>query len=263
MVVKNLPLVGYLVSTMCAKATQLSREDLSSVGAIALITAADAYDPTLGIPFGAYARRRIMGAFADDMRAADWVGRNQRQKIKGARSAEETLTASLGRHPSTAELAQVLGVSEKEVATTMETANRQLVTIEDDMNDYLMAETSTPEQEALALEESVMMRAAVEALPERMRIIVTGLFFENRSAKEIAAELGVTHCAISQQRTEAMRLLREGLSEHYGLSARASQDMKPSRSTARRREQYVTSFREVSRGGLTTAHHQREVQPAA
>lgn len=263
MVVKNLPLVGYLVSTMCAKATHLSREDLSSVGSIALITAADAYDPTLGIPFGAYARRRITGAFADDMRAADWVGRNQRQKIKGARSAEEALTARLGRHPSDAELAQVLGVTEKEVASTLETANRQVVPIEDEMHDYLKAETSTPEQEALAAEESVMMRSAVEALPERMRVIITRLFFENKSAKEVAEELGVTHCAISQQRTEAMRLLREGLTEHYGLSARASQDMKPSRSTARRREQYVTSLGEISRGGLTTSSRSLEAASAA
>lgn len=263
MVVKNLPLVGYLVSTMCAKATHLSREDLSSVGSIALITAADAYDPTLGIPFGAYARRRIMGAFADDMRAADWVGRNQRQKIKGARSAEEALTGTLGRHPSAAELAQVLGVTEKEVASTLETADRQVVTIEDEMHDYLKAETATPEQEALAAEESVMMRSAVAALPERMRVIITRLFFENKSAKEVAEELGVTHCAISQQRTEAMRLLREGMTAHYGLSARASQEMKPSRSTARRREQYVSSLGEISRGGLTTSGRSLETASAA
>ena len=69
LVVENLPLVGYLVSDLCARATHLSRDDLASAGAVALVTAADAYDPTLGIPFGAYARTRILGAFADDMRA--------------------------------------------------------------------------------------------------------------------------------------------------------------------------------------------------
>ena len=69
LIVDNLPLVGYLVSSLCARATHLSRDDLASVGAIALITSADSFDPTLGVPFGAYARRRITGAFADEMRS--------------------------------------------------------------------------------------------------------------------------------------------------------------------------------------------------
>ncbi|MET1016487.1 MAG: flagellar biosynthesis protein FliA, partial [Leifsonia flava] len=38
LVVENLPLVGYLVSELCGRATHLSRDDLASVGAIALIT---------------------------------------------------------------------------------------------------------------------------------------------------------------------------------------------------------------------------------
>ena len=57
MVVDNLPLVGYLVSEVWARATHLSRDDLASAGAVALITSAEAFDPTLGVPFGAFARR--------------------------------------------------------------------------------------------------------------------------------------------------------------------------------------------------------------
>ncbi|CAI7570603.1 unnamed protein product, partial [Penicillium discolor] len=55
---------------------------LAAVGALALVTAADAYDPALGVPFGAYARRRILGAFADEMRAMDWASRGIRKRIK-------------------------------------------------------------------------------------------------------------------------------------------------------------------------------------
>ena len=59
LVVENLPLVGYLVSEVWGRATHLSRDDLASAGAVALITAAEAFDPDLGVPFGAYARRRV------------------------------------------------------------------------------------------------------------------------------------------------------------------------------------------------------------
>ena len=69
----NLPLVGYLARDLHARATHVSLEELASVGALALVTAADAFDPALGVPFGAYARRRILGAFADEMRSMDWA----------------------------------------------------------------------------------------------------------------------------------------------------------------------------------------------
>jgi hypothetical protein len=60
LVVENLPLVGYLVSEVWGRATHLSRDDLASAGALALITAAEAFDPTLGVPFGAYALRWLL-----------------------------------------------------------------------------------------------------------------------------------------------------------------------------------------------------------
>lgn len=251
LVVENLPLVGYLVSDLCAKVTHLSREDLTSVGSIALIQAADAYDPSTGVPFGAYARRRIVGAFADDMRSADWAGRGQRQRIRQTKSAEESLTAALGRKPTIAEIAAAMGVDEKTAAAALQDADHRQVTLEDEMNDYLVAETSTPEQELMAAEQAHMTREAVEALPERMRLIVTRLFFENSTVKEIAAELGITHSAVSQQRAEAMRMLRAALSAHYG--------MEPSEPTpepvvgARRREQFAETFGERVRGGLLAA----------
>ena len=45
LVLDNLPLVGYLVSDLCARATHLSREDLASVGALGLVLAASRSTP--------------------------------------------------------------------------------------------------------------------------------------------------------------------------------------------------------------------------
>src|SRR3954468_20523768 len=99
MVTQHLPLVGYLVSDLCSKASHLSRDDLASAGAIALITSADSFDPDLGVPFGAFARRRILGAFAAEMRASDWATRSARRRIKETMSVQETLASALGRTP--------------------------------------------------------------------------------------------------------------------------------------------------------------------
>jgi RNA polymerase sigma factor for flagellar operon FliA len=38
---------------------------------------------------------------------------------------------------------------------------------------------------------------------------------------ELAEELGLTHSAVSQQRSEAIRLMRDGLEAHYSESAPA------------------------------------------
>jgi len=250
LVVQNLPLVGYLVSEVWAKATHLSRDDLASAGAVALITSADSFDPSLGIPFGAFARRRIVGAFADEMRSSDWASRGARRRIKETLAVKETLTAALGRTPSIDEIASLLGVDRSEVTAGLTDAARTVSPLDDSTDEiasllgvdrsevtagltdaartvsplddstagFLIADTALPDESLLAAERLSYLSAAVEALPEKMQMIVRQVYFEDRSVKEIADELGITHSAVSQQRAEAIRLLRDALETHYSDS---------------------------------------------
>jgi RNA polymerase sigma factor for flagellar operon FliA len=218
LVVQNLPLVGYLVSEVWAKATHLSRDDLASAGAVALITSADAFDPTLGIPFGAFARRRIVGAFADEMRSSDWASRGARRRIKETLEVKETLTAALGRTPSVDEIASSLGLTRDEVTAGLTDAARTVSSLDETTAEFLIADTALPEESLLSTERLDYLAAAVEALPEKMRIIVRQVYLEDRTVKEIADEMGITHSAVSQQRAEAIRLLRDGLETHYSDS---------------------------------------------
>jgi RNA polymerase sigma factor for flagellar operon FliA len=218
LVVENLPLVGYLVSEVWAKATHLSRDDLASAGAVGLITSADAFNPELGIPFGAFARRRIIGAFADEMRSGDWASRGARRRIKETLAVKETLTAALGRTPSVDEIASSLGVDRAEVTAGLTDASRTVTTLDETTADMLIADSALPEESLLSAERLGYLTASIEALPEGMRTIVKQVYFDDRSVKEIAQELGVTHSAVSQQRAEAIRLLRDGLETHYSDS---------------------------------------------
>ena len=215
MVVDNLPLVGYLVSEVCAKATHLSRDDLASSGAVALITSADAYRADLGIPFGAFARKRIIGAFADEMRASDWATRGARRRIKETLAVKETLTSALGRAPSVDEIAAALGVDRDTAAAGLADASRVVTALDDSTADLLVADTALPDETLLSAEKLTYLRAALAALPEKMRYIITQIYFEDRSVKELAEELGTTHSAVSQHRAEAVRLLKDGMETHY------------------------------------------------
>ena len=210
--------MGYLVSEVCAAASHLSRDDLASAGAIALITSADSFNPDLGVPFGAFARKRILGAFADDMRSNDWATRGARRRIKETTAVQDALTAALGRKPDLDEMASALGVDRETVAAGLADASRTLTALDDTTAEYLAADIPLPEESLIVSERLTYLRAAVAALPESMRFIIEQVYFEDRSVKEIAAELGITHSAVSQQRAEAVRLMRDGMATHYADS---------------------------------------------
>lgn len=212
---ENLPLVGYLASETHARATHVPREELASAGALALVTAADAFDPSLGVPFGAYARRRILGAFADEMRSMDWATRGIRRRIKETTAVQETLSAALGRQASVAEIATTMGVSHDEVTGALADAARTVTTLDEVYESDLTSYTPLPEESAVVAERRAVLEHAIAALPERMRSIVHAVYIDERPVKEIAEELGVSHSAVSQQRAEAIRLLRDALERYY------------------------------------------------
>lgn len=262
LVVENLPLVGYLVSEVWAKATHLSRDDLASAGAVALITSADSYDPDLGVPFGAFARKRIIGAFADEMRSNDWATRGARRRIKETTAVQEALTAGLGRAPSVDEIASAMGVDREEAAAGLADAARVVSALDDTTAEFLIADTALPEESILSAERLRYLAAAIESLPERMRAIVTQVYFDDRSVKEIAEELGITHSAVSQQRAEAIRLLRDGLEIHYA-DYLAADHVPISRIAPAARSAYLARVANNALAGMSHIAHQQPTAAAA
>ena len=106
-----------------------------------------------------------------------------------------------------------------------------------------------PEDMLLFRERLGYLRHAVEALPDRLRVVVQGYFFEERPMAEIAAGLGVSESRVSQLRAEALVLLRDGLNTHLEPSLAAQNPTKEGCVT-RRREAYYSKI--ASRGTLRT-----------
>ncbi len=250
LVVENLPLVGYLVSEICQRASHLSRPDLSQAGAVALIQCAESFDPAQGVPFGAYARRRIKGAFADELRREDWATRGARSRMSELALMQQTLSGALGRQPSTDELASALGVDRAAVDAALLDAARTVTPLTDVIADMVAATSQSPEETVLAAEHEHFLGAAVAALPEKMRYIVEQVYYGDRSVKELAEELGSSHSAVSQQRSEAMRLLRDGIERHYLATADAT-SAPHARVAAARREDYLADVGARTHGGAT------------
>ena len=125
---ENMPLVGHLVREMLFKVpAHVHRDDLASAGYAALVTAAQAFDASRGIPFGRFAAVRVRGALLDELRGMDWASRSVRARARRADVARQELTARLGRTPTPSELAQLLGVGVSELASVDDDVQRAAV----------------------------------------------------------------------------------------------------------------------------------------
>ncbi len=225
-----MPLVGYVVTELLARLpAHIRREDLESAGYEALVRCARSYDESVGTTFAQYARIRVRGAVVDELRSADWASRGTRRAERALSGAEERLTQQLGRHPSAAEVAAEVGSDGTEMLRTRERVQRAAVlslnaVVGDndvDLATGLAATEIGHEERIVAEERTQTLYAAVEALPERLRIVIQGYFLGERPMAEIARELGVSESRISQMRAQALELLREGM-------ARALDDTDPS-----------------------------------
>ncbi|HLL69690.1 MAG TPA: sigma-70 family RNA polymerase sigma factor [Micromonosporaceae bacterium] len=243
----HLPLVGHLVREMLSRLpAHVSREDLVSAGMAALAGAAKGFDPQRGTPFGSFASTRIRGALLDELRGMDWASRSVRSRARRMENARQELTATLGRTPSQAELAGTLGLGVEELQAVDSDVQRAVVLslqgfAAGTAEDLIPQRAPGPEDLLLHRERIGYLHDAVQALPDRLRQVVTGYFFGERPMTEIAAELGVTESRVSQLRAEALVLLRDGLNTHLDPELVDSDD-RPGGCVARRRESYYAQI---------------------
>ncbi len=213
----NMPVVGHLVRELLSRVpAHIHADDLCSAGFAALLGAARSFDASRSIPFHRYAAVRIRGALLDELRGQDWASRSVRSRARRIDGARQELTAALGRTPNDHEVAQMLAISVDEVAShdddVQKAALLSLQGFASGVADEMVTEQADgPEDLLLRRERLGYLHQAVQALPERLRHVVTGSFLQERPIGEIAAQLGVTESRISQMRTEALRMLRDGL----------------------------------------------------
>lgn len=249
----NMPLVGHLVREMLARVpSHVNRDDLLSAGYAALVAAARGFDPERGVPFPRFAAARVRGALLDELRGLDWASRSVRQRARRTDSAREELMAELGRTPTVQEVAGKLGCTVEDIEHGEDDVHRATVFSLQGFatataDDIVTEPGAGPEEMLLRRERFGYLRHAVDALPERLRVVVRGYFFEERPMAQIAAELGVSESRVSQLRAEALVLLRDGMNTHLDPALAAENPPKEG-CVARRRAAYYDKI--ASRGTL-------------
>lgn len=244
---QHMPLVGHLVRDMLTRIpNHIHRDDLTSAGLHALVTAGRGWDPDRGIPFHRFAGTRIRGAILDELRSLDWATRSVRAKARTNDTTRQNLTTALGRTPTDEELAQTLGTTTTELHQTDNDVQRAAVLslqgfATSSSDDMVTERTPGPEDMLIRREQIGYLHHAIAALPERLHLVITEYFLNERPMAEIAADLGVTESRISQLRAEALSLLKDGLNTHLDPEMAPRPD-NPESITARRRESYYSTI---------------------
>jgi RNA polymerase sigma factor FliA len=213
----NMPMVGHLVRELLNRVPgHVHADDLSSAGFAALLGAARSFDVSRGIPFHRFAAVRIRGALLDELRGQDWASRSVRARARKTTAARQELTGTLGRTPNDTEVAHQLGVGLAELASVEEDVQKAaLLSLQGfptgAAEEMVSEQSEGPEDLLIKRERLGYLHQAIQALPERLRLVVTESFLQEQPLSDVAARLGVTESRISQLRTEALRLLREGL----------------------------------------------------
>lgn len=215
LVEQHLALVGYNVNEVLARVpSHVNRADLMSAGSMALVRAARSFDDSKGVPFARYASMRIRGALVDELRSMDWVPRGARQRARRAADLTDSLTTTLGRTPTKEEIAAAMGVSVEDVQAAHTDADTRVLSMDafdGAVADMVVDSTVGPVDALINAEQIEYLRAGVACLPEKLRYVVEELFFNDRPVVELAEEMGLTRSRISQLRTEALSLLKDGM----------------------------------------------------
>jgi RNA polymerase sigma-B factor len=210
----HLPLVRSIAQRYSGHGEDL--DDIVQVGAIALVKASKRFDPDRGVTFGTFAAPAIEGEIQRHLRDRAHpvrIPRDLHRMSRQLRRYERELSGKLGRPPTLPELADALGVEERDVKRALD-------------SQHAREAAPLPEDGALDLDgaaeahaetnDRVDLEASLRALDKRERRIVFLRFHGDLTVRQIANEIGLSQAHVSRLLAGALEKLRAELATSSG-----------------------------------------------
>lgn len=195
-------------------------DDLVALGTIGLAEAAQRFDPSRGVPFGAFAWYRTQGAIIDGMRKSSTLPRSVWSQLVALRAAAEYLEHQVEREAGAAKqgIAPASGADALAAVKSAMSAIRtmyltSLEGLAEDKGFDPKAETDDPRDAIDTARMGSKIRAAIAELPERERALVTKHYFEGKNLLEAGEELGISKSWASRLHAQAVDRLRRVIDE--------------------------------------------------
>lgn len=224
LIARHTPLVRRLALQLAARLpANVDIDDLMQAGMMGLLDALRRYEAHADAKFETYATTRVRGAMLDELRSLDWLSRGARQKARAVETAVQAVQRRELRAATEQEVADELGVPLEEYYGMLDEARGvQLVHYEDLSLEYgkgildrvcgagedVAQHSENPLNLLLSRNLHEQVSAAIEALPEREKLLLSLQFEHELNQKEIAAVMGVTEGRISQLRSQAVLRIR-------------------------------------------------------
>jgi RNA polymerase sigma-B factor len=215
-IVSNMPVARSIARRYRGRG--VSADDLEQVACLALVRAADRYDPTKADDFLSFAVPTIQGEVKRYFRDHGWVVRPPRAVQEAQAEINQHLVRADGRDHTPAEIADELDIPLSVVEAALQAQGCFApVSLDQQREDgepggeRLVAGDAFHEYEAA--EARVLLRSLTRQLRPRDRLILYLRFVEGRTQAEIGEELGVTQMQVSRLLTRILTEMRR-LAEH-------------------------------------------------
>ncbi|MGH7622780.1 MAG: sigma-70 family RNA polymerase sigma factor [Gemmatimonadaceae bacterium] len=233
MIMRHMPLVAFVVSRMSTdnqKTLGLDREDALAYGTEGLIQAVDAFDEERGTSFASFAVRRIRGSILDAIRKMDPLPRSLRKSTREVEQASQELAASLGRWPTSKEIAFRLGMPPEQLHGILRHASSKFISLEHVLQDR--GGENAPSLDPVDEDESgdpakaadhnaslAMLDVVLHDLNARDRAILKLRYAESKPFHVIGALLGLSESRVCQLHKRILSTLRRQLASQLEEAA--------------------------------------------
>lgn len=225
-IMKYAPLVKNIVERISIRLpSHLNvKEDLINVGIIGLISAIEKFDKKRNVKFETYASFRIRGAVLDELRSRDWMPRSTRNKYSKLEESFSSLQKILGRPPNEEEMSRYLKIPLDKYHKLLDEAKGVTILSSEDLppdyhemnanHDFLEEmDHNNPFSFVATNELKLVLKKAIDVLPEKERLILSLYYYEELTMKEIGKVVNLTESRVCQLHTQAILRLRGNLKE--------------------------------------------------
>jgi RNA polymerase sigma-B factor len=213
LVERMLPLVRHIARRYANRGESL--DDLEQVGSVGLLKAIDRFDLDRQVKLATFAAPNIAGEIKRHFRDRGWSVRVPRdvQELHARISiALERLTVSLGRSPTTAEIARATDSTAERVLDAMQGAHAySAVSLDEPVGEERDAfETlGGVDENYERAERRAVLSQGFDVLGAREREILRLRFFDGLTQREIAERVGISQMHVSRLIRRSLEMMRD------------------------------------------------------